>query len=86
MTPRREEWFGGGADHPGIHSICVDPRDHRHVLIGVSCGGVWRTRDEGQTWDLAGQGLRAEYMPPERQFDPKSAGSTSGRSVRREPG
>jgi hypothetical protein len=68
--PRREEWFGGGADHPGIHSICVDPRDHRHVLIGVSCGGVWRTRDEGKTWDIGGKGLRAEYMPPERQFDP----------------
>jgi hypothetical protein len=68
--PRREEWFGGGADHPGIHSICVDPRDHRHMLIGVSCGGVWRTRDEGKTWDIGGKGLRAEYMPPERQFDP----------------
>jgi hypothetical protein len=68
--PRREEWFGGGADHPGIHSICVDPRDARHVLVGVSCGGVWRTRDDGRTWDLAGKGLRAEFMPPERQFDP----------------
>jgi len=68
--PRREEWFGGGADHPGIHSICVDPRDHRHVLVGVSCGGVWRTRDAGKTWDIGGKGLRAEYMPPERQFDP----------------
>ena len=42
----------------------------RHVLIGVSCGGVWRTRDDGRTWDIAGQGMRAEYMPPERQFDP----------------
>jgi hypothetical protein len=68
--PRREEWFGGGADHPGIHSICVDSRDARHVLVGVSCGGVWRTRDDGRTWDIAGKGLRAEFMPPERQFDP----------------
>lgn len=68
--PRREEWFGGGADHPGIHSVCVDPRDSRHVLVGVSCGGVWRTRDAGHTWDIAGTGLRAEFMPPERQFDP----------------
>ena len=25
--PQREQWFGGGADHPGIHSVCVDPRD-----------------------------------------------------------
>jgi photosystem II stability/assembly factor-like uncharacterized protein len=68
--PKRREWFGGGADSPGIHSICVDPRDSRHVLLGISCGGVWRTRDAGQTWEIGGPGLRAEFMPPERQFDP----------------
>jgi photosystem II stability/assembly factor-like uncharacterized protein len=68
--PRREEWMGGGADHPGIHSICVDPRDSRHVSIAISCGGVWRTRDGGETWIPSGPGLRAEFMPPERQYDP----------------
>jgi photosystem II stability/assembly factor-like uncharacterized protein len=67
--PRREEWFGGGADQPGIHSICVDPRNPKHVVIGVSCGGVWSTRDGGNSWTLGGRGMRAEYMPPERQFD-----------------
>lgn len=67
--PRREEWFGGGADHPGIHSICVDPRDADHVTIGISCGGTWMTRDGGKSWTLEGQGMRAEFMPPERQFD-----------------
>ena len=68
--PLRQGWFGGGADHPGIHSICVDPRDSRHVLIGISSGGVWRTRDAGATWQIGGPGLRAEFMPPERQYDP----------------
>jgi hypothetical protein len=68
--PRREEWFGGGADHPGIHSVCVDPRDARHVSVGVSCGGVWNTRDGGATWTVTGNGMRAEFMPPERQFEP----------------
>jgi photosystem II stability/assembly factor-like uncharacterized protein len=68
--PQREEWFGGGADYPGIHSICVDPRDPSHVTIGVSCGGVWNTRDGGRTWHVSGHGMRAEYMPPERQFEP----------------
>lgn len=68
--PRREEWFGGGAEQPGIHSICVDPRNPRHIILGVSCGGAWRTRDGGGTWDHAGAGLRAEFMPPERQYDP----------------
>jgi photosystem II stability/assembly factor-like uncharacterized protein len=67
--PRREEWFGGGADQPGIHSICVDPRDSRHVVLGVSCGGVWTTRDGGRTWQPGGKGMRAEFMPPERQYE-----------------
>ena len=31
--PRREQWFGGGAEQPGIHSICVDPRNAQHVKI-----------------------------------------------------
>src|ERR1051325_10916105 len=29
--PQRTEWMGGGYDAPGIHSICVDPRDSRRV-------------------------------------------------------
>ncbi len=69
-NPLREQWFGGGADHPGIHSISVDPRDARRLTVGVSCGGVWNTNDAGATWELTGHGMRAEYMPPERQFEP----------------
>src|SRR3990170_7705856 len=67
--PRREQWFGGGADQPGIHSICVDPRDSRHVKVGVSCGGVWTTRDGGAQWSLTAKGMRAAFMPPEKQFE-----------------
>ena len=67
--PRREQWFGGGADQPGIHSICVDPRDSQHVKIGVSCGGVWTTRDGGRQWSLTAKGMRADFMPPDKQFE-----------------
>lgn len=67
--PRREEWFGGGAEYPGIHSICVNPQDPNHVTLGVSCGGSWITRDGGKTWQIGGKGMRAEYMPPERAYD-----------------
>jgi hypothetical protein len=68
--PLREQWFGGGADHPGIHSVCVDPRDPKRVALGISCGGVWGTRDGGNTWQIGGRGMRAEYTPPEKQFEP----------------
>ncbi len=69
--PRRRLWFGGGYDHPGIHSICVDPSDSRHVIVGVSCGGVWETRDGGGTWECRATGMKADYMPPERMYDPE---------------
>ncbi|MBI3283435.1 MAG: exo-alpha-sialidase [Burkholderiales bacterium] len=63
--PERRDWFGGGYEVPGIHSICVDPRNSRHLLAGISCGGVWRSEDGGASWSLAAQGMRAAYMPPE---------------------
>lgn len=68
--PKRREWFGGGAEFPGIHSICVESGDGRRVALGVSCGGVWVTEDRGATWDSRAKGMRAAYMPPDRQFDP----------------
>ena len=67
--PRRREWLGGGYDHAGIHSIAVDPRDARHVTLGISCGGAWQTRDDGATWELTARGMRADFMPPERADD-----------------
>lgn len=68
--PERAEWFGGGYEQPGIHSVCVDPRDSRHVSIAVSCGGVWQTDDGGGAWTPTCRGMYADYMPPERRDDP----------------
>jgi hypothetical protein len=68
--PKRRQWMGGGADLPGIHSICVDPRDPRRVWVAVSTGGIWLTEDAGASWSQRGEGMRAEYMPPEQAHDP----------------
>ena len=68
--PKRKQWNGGGADLPGIHSICVDPRNSKRVWIAVSTGGIWLTEDSGGSWTLVGEGMRAEYMPPEQAHDP----------------
>lgn len=68
--PDRKEWFGGGYDHAGIHSIVVDPRDAKHVTLAISCAGVWQTRDGGETWANTSEGMDAgAYMPPERRYD-----------------
>ncbi len=65
----REGWFGGGYDHPGVHSVLVDPRDSAKLTLGVSCGGVWKSDDHGETWRLTGKGLRSDYTPPEQAED-----------------
>ncbi len=67
--PERRQWAGGGYDYPGIHSICVDPRDASRALLAVSTGGVWSTEDGGESWEVRAQGMWAAYLPPERKFD-----------------
>ena len=62
--PKRTQWMGGGADLPGMHSICVDPRNAKRVCVAVSTGGLWFTEDAGASWSERGEGMRAEYVPP----------------------
>ena len=62
----RLEWFGGGYDVPGIHSICPHPAMAGELLLGISCGGAWVTRDDGATWSLSADGMRADFLPPEQ--------------------
>ena len=64
---RYEKWFGGGRDMAGIHSIFVDPRDSKRVLVGVSCAGVFETLDGGKTWNPRNRGMSADFLP-----DPKA--------------
>src|SRR5881394_2084123 len=56
----RGEWMGGGYDHPGIHSLCIHPRDGRKLSLAISCGGVWQSADGGETWRLAAKGMHAD--------------------------
>ncbi|MGB6538762.1 MAG: hypothetical protein WBF58_22705 [Xanthobacteraceae bacterium] len=68
--PDRARWFGGGYDAAGIHTVSPDPRDADRVLVAISCGGVWESRDGGASWSVLGRGLFAPYVPPEQAEDP----------------
>jgi hypothetical protein len=68
----RAEWFGGGYDVPGIHSVCPHPQRRDEVLAGISCGGVWVSRDDAASWALQADGMRAAYMPPEQADSPNT--------------
>ncbi len=65
QMPLRREWVGGGAEVPGIHSICVDPRNSARLLVGVSCGGAWLSEDGSASWHSRARGMLATFMPPE---------------------
>ena len=62
-TPERNKWLGGGADIPGIHSICVDPRSSKTVRVAISCGGVWVTGDGGSSWKQSAHGMHFDDGP-----------------------
>ncbi len=62
-VPSRDQWFGGGFDEAGVHSVLVDPRDSSHLSVGVSCAGMFDSRDGGQTWQPRNRGLRADFLP-----------------------
>lgn len=68
--PKRLQWMGGGADLPGLHSICVDPRDPAIVRVAVSTGGVWESHDHGATWHNETTGMWQDHAPEESRLDP----------------
>ena len=61
--PSNTHWFGAGRDHPGAVAIQVDPRDSRHLTIGISVGGVYVSMDGGEIWEARNRGLFADYLP-----------------------
>lgn len=63
LKERKTNWFGGGMDYAGIHSIVFDPKDENHFYIGISVAGVYETRDGGATWKVRNKGLRADFLP-----------------------
>lgn len=75
--PMYAKWTGGDQDGtpdgPKLHSINVDPRDARHLYLGMSSGGVFESLDRGATWMPLNKGCAADFLPypdPEYGHDP----------------
>ncbi|MES2355349.1 MAG: glycosyl hydrolase [Pseudomonadota bacterium] len=66
-NPKRIDWVGdpqgGTPDGPLLHSINIDPRDAKHMYIGMSSGGVFETNDRGDTWQPLNKGCAADFLP-----------------------
>ena len=70
-------WTNGGRNEtPGgafLHSICVDPRDRRHMLLSLSTGGIFESFDRGKSWAPLNAGVAADFLPvadPDYGHDP----------------
>ncbi|WP_027893859.1 WD40/YVTN/BNR-like repeat-containing protein [Calidithermus chliarophilus] len=62
-----EGYAGFLGETPGgaiTHSILVDPRDPDHLYVGLSTGGVFESKDGGNSWAPLNQGLEADFLPP----------------------
>ena len=75
--PMYTQWTGGEQDGtpdgPKLHSVLVDPRDARHLYIGMSSGGVFESVDKGAGWKPLNAGCRADFRPdkyPDYGHDP----------------
>ncbi|KWR81314.1 glycosyl hydrolase [Cupriavidus sp. IDO] len=75
--PMWRTWTGGEQDGtpdgPKLHSILVDPRDARHLYIGMSSGGVFESTDAGADWKPLNRGSVANFLAdpnPEYGQDP----------------
>ena len=62
----RPQWAPGAQSTPDgelMHSILIDPRDARHLYIGISSGGVFESTDGGKDWAPLNEGCEANFLP-----------------------
>jgi len=60
--PGRENWspgFGGLC----AHSVLLDPRDSRHLVVGISAVGAFESKDGGASWKPENGNVRAGFLP-----------------------
>ena len=65
--PHRPQWSPGGGGLC-LHTILPDPQNKNRMHIAISTGGVYRTDDGGQNWQVRNQGVRAQFLPPDQWY------------------
>ncbi len=63
--PMRPQWAPGLGTPGGelLHSVIVDPRDPKHLYLGISIGGVFESTDGGRDWAPLNDGVAADFLP-----------------------
>jgi serine/threonine protein kinase len=60
--PHRPRWMPGQGGLC-LHTILPHPTQPGRVHVGISAAGVYRTDDDGHTWQACNRGIRVTFMP-----------------------
>ncbi len=60
--PHRPRWMPGMGGLC-LHTILPHPAQPGRMHVGISAAGVYRTDDEGRTWQARNKGIRVTFMP-----------------------
>ncbi len=60
--PHRTEW-GAGFGGQAIHTIVPHPDDGGRLTVAMSTGGVYQTKDGGDSWAPSNSGIKAYFFP-----------------------
>ena len=52
-----------GAGGLCLHTILLDSRNPKRIVVAISAAGAFRTDDGGETWKPINRGLKSEYIP-----------------------
>jgi hypothetical protein len=65
---RGNEWQPG-AGGLCLHTIVLDPNNHKRIYVAISAAGCFRSDDGGKSFKPITKGLRSEFMPnPEAEI------------------
>jgi photosystem II stability/assembly factor-like uncharacterized protein len=56
------QWMPG-AGGLCLHTIVIDPKNHKRIYVAISAAGAFRSDDGGSTWRPINKGLKSQYIP-----------------------
>jgi photosystem II stability/assembly factor-like uncharacterized protein len=52
-----------GAGGMCLHTILIDPTNHKRIYVAISAAGAFRSEDGGASWKAITKGLYSKYLP-----------------------
>ncbi|HYK10204.1 MAG TPA: sialidase family protein [Gemmatimonadales bacterium] len=52
-----------GAGGMCLHTIVIDPKNHKRLYVAISAAGAFRSDDGGKSWKTITKGLNSRYIP-----------------------